>query len=350
MKYKNFIENLLDVNISIDWTFPYENNIDQFLELKINSQIYMKDLLSNIAFSFVEKDVKKDLYDYLIKINTLENNQMIAEIADYFNRHYSDMNNAFSSSNQIIEKLIEGMIDWIDILKVDISNKLIDRIHLQIPTQNKKFWFYFIEQLYLLKEYETAYYLINKIKELNYIKEKDELFEELTLYKVMCLNEMKFNTSTKRQEEVISLIEKLENYSDISLSVQLEYYTFRKDKSSFNQLIHENIDLIKEYSIDDLINMFELSIICGATESYMIIDRFLKSRDVPYYKDSVDYDIYILLQAMYYTEISKVLKGIKKIHTEYPYAYDFEHIEWFYRNNKKIKAKIKIILASDLEL
>ena len=148
----------------------------------------------------------------------------------------------------------------------------------------------------------------------------------------------------RRQEEVISLAEELEGYNDVSLIIKLEYYTLKKDVDTFNKLIDRNMETIYEYNIDELINIFELSIICGATKAYHIIDNLLGSRDVPYYENSVDYNLYILLQAIYYGEISKVLKMIKKITEDYPNSYDFEHIQWFYRKNKKVNSKLKSLL------
>ena len=347
MNYKVFLNNLLDVDTSIDWTFPFENKEDYFLEINNDVKIYLNELISNVAFSFLSKSLKNDMYRYLVDVRTIENNQVVKDIDQYFDDYYENIDDKFSTSKQTTEKLVEGILNWINVLDISVSNKIIKNIHLTLPTKNKYFWFYLIEKLYLSKMYDSSYYLINQIKTWADIADDDSLLEDVQLYKLMCLNEMKFHKNSRRQEEVISLAEDLEGYNNVSLIIKLEYYTLQKDSATFDKLIDENMEIIHEYNIDELINIFELSIICGATKSYHIVDSLLKSRDVPYYENSIDYDIYILLQAIYYGEISKVLKMIKKLTENYPDAYDFEHITWFYRKNKKVNSKIKSLLNNN---
>jgi len=341
MDYKSFLNKLLDTDTNLDWKFPFEN---KKIEIKYK-RIKTDYILNNLAFSFLPKHIKKDTYQLVI--DSSENNKkMLQDIEQYFTVYYEDMKDKFSNSNQMIEKVVESLIDWIDIVEIDISNKIIEKIHSLLPTKNKYFWFSLVEKFYLTKKYEESYYLINRIQRWGYINEEDDLSEDIHLYKLMCLNEMKFHKNKDRQEEVISIAEALESYDDISLVIKLEYYTLKKDKEKFDNLVSEYEGIINEYSIDELINIFELAIICKASKSYYIIDNLLKSRDVPYHNNSLDYDIYMLLTAIYYGEISKVLKSIQKIIENYPYAYDFDHIIWYYRNNRKTSSKIKSLLKN----
>ena len=79
MNYKVFLNNLLDVDTSIDWTFPFENKEDYFLEINNDVKIYLNELISNVAFSFLSKSLKNDMYRYLVDVRTIENNQVLPD-------------------------------------------------------------------------------------------------------------------------------------------------------------------------------------------------------------------------------------------------------------------------------
>jgi len=335
MNRQEFLKSQLGIT-DIDWSFPLEVNTNNYSNI-------IDELLNDIAFSLLSKKDKKVFYNLIEDSLLNEKGAIVRDIYVYLDEHYSSLNKRYPNKAKLTEKLVDKMYEWIFILDQKISPKLINRLVVKIQTKNQYFWFIFVKKLYTEEKYKEANLLVNLI--LHFFTKDDDLYEDVILYKLSSIKNMNYIYKDKLQEELFDLSTKLKNYPSTVLMTQLEYFTLKGNQEKFNKLIDEYSECIEEYQIYELLNVYELSIVCSANIAQLKILDLLLISDIFDYYDKEEYEIYSLLNAIHSKKIAIIKRQIKKLKD----VYNFDHIKWFYRNNEKMLKMIKSNLEKKLK-
>ncbi len=335
MYIQDFLKKTLHIDNNIYWSYPLEDRE------KHESKI-LDALLSNIAFSFLDNKTKKYLYEMVQNNKLEENSSTVRDLDSYFDQHYRTNIKQYPDRKKLMEKLVDNIYKWIIIVNGELSKKSINNILKNFKTNDELFWLALAEKLYISKKYKESYYLIDKIS--NLFNKNSYLYEDLMLYKLNCIKNMKYLKKQELQDEMLDLSYSLKNYSNIVILTQLEYYTLQKDSDKFDDIIENNLESIEEFSIFNLLDIYELSILCHSDKSQKLIHTFLLISDIWAYKGEEEYLIYNLLNAISQKKISNILEGIKELKDDY----NFDHILWYYDKNEKMKRNIKKILREKL--
>ena len=318
MNYKELFKNLKIENLDFRF-FMSEKQIAQIKE-KDN------DFINNLAFSPVVKKSKEKIFKKLFTqtITDSEKKFLLEKIYKYYDDFYLRFNN----KRILIREFVRYLFDWIEINGYQIE-VIKDNI---IKIDNKILVFYIVHRFYNENLYNETVILINQLFSKNYFTKKDELYNDLLLYKLYSLKQdhCEYLNNKKTFQEICKIAQNLYGFEYIRIITLLECKLNEKDVIKFKEILKKHIDKIKEWEIYEILNLYELSIYIKDEEVIEQIEKILKSKDIEIFLDDEDYLIFDFLQAVKVGDNDKIEKYKNKLADKY----DFSHFEKFY--NKSI--------------
>jgi len=317
MNYKILLNQLFEIK-NIHWAFALTKEQTKRFNFK-NSD----ELISNIAFSPISKEQKKEVLA-ILKTKKISINKLNI----VFGQKYTNFLELYYNQDKLVEKYIEYFYEWIEIVtKEQIDIKVINRIKKNIDTKNHLFWFYFIKKIYTLEKYEEAYSLIKYIKKQKIIDKQSSKYEELILYEFYSLKMSKqkeYLYEKKWQKKLCNLSKKLKNFEVLKITTILECYLLNNKKELFIKNFKKYKFKILNWNIMDILNIYELAIYMREDNIIDEINNFLQLKDIKEYIGSSEYLIYEFL-----TKVSNN-KFIDENYykKEFEDKFDLYHYEW----------------------
>ncbi len=320
LKYKEFLSNL-GIGNNLRWDFPLAKS------KKHSYDKQTENLLNNIAFSFFEYSSKVKLYKKIQK-GKLSDKTAI-DVFFLMIEDFESSQKKYPINKILIEKFVDYFIEWIQIVDKKITKKNINQVLKKVHSENQIFWFYLIKKLY-----EQGYYK----ETLLIIEHKRELFtngyflEDVVLKEIECIRQFSNNylNDSKMLERLCSLSQYLTNYKYTLILLKLECALLAKDKTNYEKLIKKNLIDIKDFSILEILNIYELSILIGSHRAMGKIYMLLLDNDIGLYDDFNEYTILTLLEALRNGNLDE----FEELRNEFEINdnYDFKHIDWYFKN------------------
>jgi len=314
MTYKEFLSEI-GIESNILWNFCKENSIK---DKEINN------LLSSIAFSFFSKNNKLKLYQ-LIKTSNLDDNRAM-KIRFLIEDEFSEVFNKYPVRKILIEKFVDSLLDWIEILCDNINTNTIKSILGNIRSNNRYFWFTLAEKLYEKSKHKENLILIENKKQLF---KNNYLYEDLILMEIKTIRQLNYLDDKELLEKICKLSKKLESYRYEKIILKLECSLLRNE--DFNIIFNNYISEIKLFNINELLNVYELSILSEKDSIIRIVKKLLIQNNIFEYDSLEEYDTFTMLEAL--NEKKSVFEDKKNI-KESTNSYDFKHINWYQNRNK----------------
>lgn len=311
MTYKDF---LLEIGIksNLSWNFCYENTIN-------NEDI--NGLLNNIAFSFLSKESKLHLYS-LIRSTKLDDSQAM-KIEFLIKEEFSEIFKKYPIKKILVEKFVDNLLDWIEISCNDIREDTINNILNNIKSKNTYFWYILAQKLYDKSNNNESLMLIEKVKVLF---DENYLYEDLVLLEVKIIRRLDYINDENLLKKLCKSSKVMKNYSYEKIILKLEC-SLLKQKNNFNKIFKKYFIEIESFSIGELLNVYELSIL---SENEQVIDKInylLLQHNIYEYQNLEELDIYLMLKSFLKKDYKKYLDFRKEL--ELDYNYDFRHINWY---------------------
>jgi len=316
MTYLNFFKSI-GITTKISWNFCKDFSMD---DDKMNM------LLSNIAFSFFSKDEKKVLYNMILKKELSDSKAM--RINFLIEEEFENIFKKYPIKKTIIEKFVSCFLDWIEVSCITIDNIIIDNIYKKIKTNNVYFWYILSTKLFDKLKYNESLYLIDKIKDL-FID--NNLFEDLLKLESKVIKKLDYFNNKKLLDRLCKLSKEVTFFKYDKIILELECHLLKNKPNFFNK-IKFFYDSIEKFDVDELLNIYELSILSESEESIKLIYNLLIVKNIFEYDSLDEYNIFLLLESLKNKNFSayEVMKNKMILDN----AYDFKHINW-YLNKKK---------------
>jgi len=324
MNHKIFLNQLFDIE-NIHWAFALTKEQQYKFNFKNNDEV-----INNIAFSPINKEQKKELLTIFktkkISINALN---------IVFGKKYITFLESYSNQDKLIEKYMEYFYEWIEIIteeKIDI--KVINRIKKNIDTENHLFWFFFIKKIYTLEKYNESYSLIEYVKKQKIIDKKNSKYNELILYEFYSIRRSKeYLYKEKWQKKLCNLSKKLKNFEVLKITTILECNLLNNEKEFFIKNFERYEFEIWNWSIIDILNIYELSVYIEVDNIINKINHILQVKDIKEYIGANEYLTYEFL-----TKISRSEYIDEEYYREeLREKFDLYHYEWYLSRKKESK-------------
>jgi hypothetical protein len=315
----NILRDFLEKNIGI-------NNIKW--EFSINSVTSRKnhELLNLLAFSFINIDEKRKLFQYLINNDLAD--FLSDELTNFFKNHYENILHQYQLKDDLQKEFVTNLLDWIIIVDNTISQKNISKILTYVHTKDIQFWIFLIKELYIRKLYNLCLIIIIKKKPKF---KKDDLYEDLILYEIFSIKEaydyLYSNTYIKR---ICDLSKEINSYATSKFFIQLECSLLNNNIHQFNNLFNSSIELINSFSTLELLYIFEFATLIKSEEAYNILNKRLLTFDIMEKENKYEYSLYSFYKEIYSRNF---LKSISFIHRLAQEKYNFKHIVWYFEKN-----------------
>ena len=312
---KKFLEKNIDIN-NINWNFSI---------CSINST-KNHELLNFLAFSFINIDEKRKLFQYLI--NNDLTNFLHDELTNFFKNHYQNILQQYQLRDDLQKEFITNLLDWIVIVDTTISQKNITKILTYVHSKDIKFWIFLIKELYIRKLYNLCLIIIEKKKSKF---KKNVLYEDLILYEIFSIKEnydyLYSNTYIKR---ICDLSKKINSYTTSKFFIQLECSLLTNNIHQFNYLFNFNIGLLNSFSVLELLYVFEFTVLIKSEEIYNILNKRLLTFDIMEKENKYEYSLYSFYKEIYSRNF---LKSIFFVHRLAEEKYNFSHVVWYFQKN-----------------
>ena len=314
MNYKTFINQLFEIK-NINWAFVLTK--EQKNKLKFNSD---DEIINNIAFLPIDKEQKKELLNIIIKGNISFN-----AIKNVFKKKYINFLESYSYNDKRLEEYIEYFYEWIEIItqeRVDLN--VINRVKKNINTENSLFWFFLIKKVYTLEKYNESYNLIRYVKEEKIINKEDSKYNEIILYEFYSLRRSKkYLYERKWQKKLCGLAKKIKNFETLRITTILECNLLNDEKELFIKNFNKYEFEILNWTISDILNIYELSIYINCNDISNKIANLLELKDIKEYIGSDEYLIYEFLN-----DIRKY-KYLDSHRIKLKNKFDLYHYDWY---------------------
>ena len=314
MNYKTFINQLFEIK-NINWAFVLTK--EQKNKLKFNSD---DEIINNIAFLPIDKEQKKELLNIIIKGNI-----SLYAIKNVFKKKYINFLESYSYNDKRLEEYIEYFYEWIEIItqeRVDLN--VINRIKKNINTENSLFWFFLIKKVYTLEKYNESYNLIRYVKEEKIINKEDSKYNEIILYEFYSLRRSKeYLYERKWQKKLCNLAKEIKNFETLRITTILECNLLNDEKELFIKNFNKYEFEILNWTIIDILNIYELSIYMNCNDISDKIANLLELKDIKEYIGSDEYLIYEFLNDI------KKHRYLDSYRIKLKNKFDLYHYDWY---------------------
>ncbi len=311
-KYKNFITKIIGLNSNLDWQYAITDSSNN------------NDLLNSVAFSFIPKEEKINLF------NLYKNNQITESVKSglsyFFDEHFDEIEGKYPIKDELIGIFIEKFLEWIYIIDDEIKDNNIDNILKKVKTNNDIFWLFLIKALVTDKLFASALHIIDVKKSLFL---KKHIYEDLIIYEIICIRETTYLYKKKEMDKLCKLSNEIPSYKTTQLILKMECAIIKGNLLNFRNLVEDNLDYIQKLPIIHLLNIYELSIFSELGYLQNEIEKLLKNNDIATYNGKEEYNIYKLLNALKIRNIFEFLKATHLLKN-----YDFRHIKWYLHKKK----------------
>lgn len=324
-KLNKFLINEIDIGGNINWDYASSSF------KKIDFSEVDNILLNNIAFSFLNKDEKEKLFSH-IKNKTL-NDDIKNELLRYFNDYFEHLIIKYPIKNNLYKEFSNHFFNWVEIINGVVDDKSIDKILTNIHSQNNLLWLSLIKELHSRRLFDENYKLITKKK--NKFK-KSDLYEDMLMYQIFSItSNSKYLYNTKKIKELLNLAKQINSYTANKIFIELECALLQNNKSSFEFLLSKNEDLVNEFTVLELLYIYEFAVLIHSEFAVNLINKYLYRRDIESYDNSQELFIYEFYNFLYKEDYPTALSYVRKLNDR---GYNFKHIIWYLKNNSKGKS------------
>ena len=318
---KDYLLNQVKLNSPINWDYGSTLKNQKDMSDENNT------LLNYLAFSFLDKKEKNKLYLLIIE-NNIHN--IKDELFSFFTNYYKKLSNNYPIKDIFLKDFAHHFFDWLEIINKEIDTNVIDKILKSVHFKDNSTWLYLIKELHSRKLFEENYRLIDIKKE----KIKGTLYyEDFSIYQIFSILGMPDYMESKRKiKELSKLVKNINSYPVNKIFVELECALLTNNIPKFDSVISKNLNLLEDFSVLELLYIYEFSVLLKAHYSIEIINKYLYRRDINSYKDTLElyiYEYYNLLSKGTEESYRESLKYIKKLHMN---GYNFKHILWYFKS------------------
>ncbi len=316
MTYIDFLQQL-SINSDISWNFC---DIE-----KINDK-HMDELLNNIAFSFLSKDNKINLYK-LIKTNALTEVQAM-NVKFLIEEEFSEVFNKYPIRKTLIEQFVNNLFDWIEILCDEINENIVKNILTNIKSNNIYFWYTLSQKLYEHSKDKENLILIKSVKEL-FIN--NFLYEDLILLEIKTIKQLDYIHNDLLLKRICELSDEIKSFKYNKIILKLECILL-SNTVKFEKVFDKYSVEMEQFDINELLNIYELAVLSQDTNTISKAHRLLLANNIYDYDGLEEFRTCAMLEALdngekdifeHYREDKEKLDN-----------YDFRHIDWYLNKYK----------------
>ncbi|MCG3701632.1 hypothetical protein L5F41_05940 [Aliarcobacter butzleri] len=327
----NFLKNELELQGYLEWNF----SIDRKFSDK------NKYLINYLAFSFLAIDEKKKLFNLIS--NSYISKEIEKELVIYFEKHFIDMKNKYPIKINLYKDFAFHFFNWVQVVNDKIDVKAIENITNRIGSKNKLFWLCLVRELHSRKLFQENLLLISK-KKINF--KNTSYYEDIILFEIYAIEGLpNYLYSKKYINDLCKLSSFLISYPTTKLFIELECSLLRNNKSKFESILIKNESLLIDFSILELLYIYEFSVLISSEFSVNLINSFLYKHDINSYENSNELYVYEFYNLLYKKEFYKALNYVARLNNT---KYDFKHIIWYlkqFSNTSYLDAIKSIIYA-----
>jgi len=306
MNYKTFLANL-GIQSNIDWSFclrDKKSNIDS-------------ELLNNLAFSSIRKDIKKELIFVVLHSNNQQN--VVSELNELLSEMYDELFKKFPIKKVVIEKLAISIVEWIEIA---CENKnIVDEVLNNITSGNLYFWYMLIKEFHKKKRDKDALKLLENKK---VFFKGDFLWEDVNLLCIQIIKELDYLNHEEFLKKICKAKEHINSFRYIKILITIECAVLQKNGNIVKK-IEKYIDEIEDLDIFEILNLYELAIISKNKKAIWLMEDILHRNDIEFYVGQKEFEIYKMLNYLNNGDF----ENFKKLREKLNNKYDFEHIDWY---------------------
>lgn len=333
---KNFLIDELELSGNINWSIAvnYSENFIIFKEKDI-------ELLNYVAFSFIDVSEKKKLFTFI------KNSQISEKIMDnlfnYFEEYFRNLSNKYPLKDNLYKDFVKNFLNWIEITNGKIDQQSISNILKNIQSKNDLFWLFLVKELHSRKLHIENSFLLSKKK--SKLK-KSKYYEDFILYELFTITSLpNYINKNKQVDKLCQLSEQIVSYSTSKLFFQLECALLKSNKQKFELLIEKNTNLLTDFTIIELLYIYEYAILISSEKSIEMINMSLYKQDISSYTDSYELYLYEFFNLLKKRDYISMMAYVRKL---YDRDYNFTHILW-YLEKKVNKKDIVIYIKSIIE-
>jgi len=319
MKVKNILKKLNLEKLNYQFCLT-EEEINNLKKLSKNEEDW-----NNFAFAYISKKLKMDFYKTL-KISK-DTEQNLNKFCQQVSFSSYDKLNSYNFKRIKMKELIKKVYDWIVISSNINKNIILENLKKSNLINHKYFIFYLIYYFYNNRKFEETIFFINYVLDQKiFDNKKDKLYNNLILYKLISLKEKyDYLNNKKIFKEICNTAKILEGFSYLKLISLLECALEYQDKEKFKNIINENIKEIWNYSLIEILSIYELSIYINIPEIVELLNNIIKNKDINIFNENdTEFLIYNFLEGTRLKN-QKQRKKFQKLIKEKIKTFSFKH-------------------------
>jgi len=332
MKVKNILEKLrLE---TLNYTFCLsDNDVKKLQQVSVN-----EDDWNNFAFSYIPSKLKKDFFKRLFDVENSE--KVLNDFCEKYCYPSYEKLNSYNFERIKIKEFTRKVYDWIvissdnNIKKEIILKNLINRKLIN----HKYFVFYLVYFFYNNRRYgETVFFIDYLLKKQIFVKDKDKLYNDLILYKLISLKENNSSSygyinNKKIFEEICDTARQLEDFSYVKIITLLECALEKNNSKEFIKLIKNKLNQINNFTLLDILNIYELAIYMKNEKMIKIVREIILNKDINLLDERYpEYLIFNFLEAIRLKDKAQIEK-FKHLLKKQINFFSFEHYNKYYLN------------------